>query len=193
MTNLLDKLNKLELDQKKAASLGLVCLAVLIFDVAFPMKWQFRAIKNTSAKAAKLKTDLKKINKDLATVKGLKDKQAGQKEAAKSRKLISGDQITALLQAISDIANKNSIKIVQMKPSKEIKGKGEKFSFDTTKFGPLTITLDLVCDYHHLGKFINELENSESFVAVQEIRIIRDTDDYLHQNVNLALKTYVKK
>ena len=61
------------------------------------------------------------------------------------------------------------------------------------KFIPYLINLDLICDYHNLGKFINALENSKVFMEVQELKISTKLQDYIKQKINLAIRTYVAK
>lgn len=182
MTNLL---SKLELDKKKILLIALLSFIVFYLDVALIIKLQLRGIRNASPKITKLKKDIDNLNKDLTTLQDLKNKKTeiGKATLLKSKKLILEEEIPSLLEYISDIANKNNIKIIKILPSREPKSDEKK----------LLITLDLSCDYHHLGSFINDLENAPDFMAVQEIKIKRDTADYLRQNVNLVLRTYVKK
>jgi len=84
-----------------------------------------------------------------------------------------------------------------MSPSKELKPSDAKPSKNEKEpqapaFIPVKITLDLTCTYHRLGAFINELENSKDFIAVEEVRIISDPANNYQEKVNLVLKTYAK-
>jgi hypothetical protein len=80
-----------------------------------------------------------------------------------------------------------------MRPLKESTGGKQEKGAAMTGFIPLAINLDLLCDYHHLGKFINDLENAEILFGVEGIRITSQEGNYFQQKVNLILKTYVKK
>jgi Tfp pilus assembly protein PilO len=176
------------LDDKKIVAVILVLLIVVIFlDFRFITGKQVQGIRSLGPKIAKLQKDTDSVKKDLARIKALKSKQAEpQISLAKARKIVSQEEIAYILQQVSEMANKNDVRIMQMKPSQE---KGAQ----TEKLIPLLITLDLVCDYHHLGKFINDMENGQIFLAVQGMKISSQAQDILKQNVSLAVKTYVKK
>lgn len=180
-------LNKLALDNKKIFLIIFVFLIIIYLDFTFLIKKQFESLKTQGTKIAKLKKDLD----TLAKMQDLKNKQrqTNQKLFSKAKKLISEGEVPAILQDVSSIANKNNVNIMQIKPIKESKA----LAPPTGKFSTLLITLDLFCDYHSLGKFINELENAQTFMAVQSMKITTQATDYLKQKVNLVLRTYVSK
>ena len=126
-------------------------------------------------------------------MRALKNKQslAEQKAVVKSTQIISEGQIVDLLQEISDLANKNDIKIAQIRPSRE--AAGQKQPYGTDKYIPLFINLEMTCDYHSLGRFINALENARILMVVQEFKIQTQSADYMKQKVTLVLRTYVTK
>jgi len=199
----LDKLNfdKLKLDKNKIIFIAVGIIFILYLDFTFIIKMQSSYIKKTSPKIIKLKKDIFAVTSDLARLKDLQGRQSGMKQevARREKKLISEGQIPLLLQFISDAANRHSVSVMQIKPSKESRGKVEsKGKVDTAqgaslKISPVSITLVLSCDYHHLGQFINDLENADDLIVVDEVRIFPDLVNYLNQNVSLLLKTYVKK
>ncbi|HTZ11194.1 MAG TPA: type 4a pilus biogenesis protein PilO [Candidatus Margulisiibacteriota bacterium] len=191
---LLNKFEKVELDNKKIAAIVIVCLALIYVDFAFLMKMQLAALKNIGPKITKLKTDLTALNKDLNSMEYSESQQVEnrQKLLAHTKKIIPQEQITSLMQEISEIANKDRVDIIQMKPSMELPGKEDKSGAQKQKFTPLLLMLDLTCDYHHLGSFINDLENAQVFISVTDLKITSEETNYLKQNVNLVLKTYVR-
>jgi hypothetical protein len=69
----------------------------------------------------------------------------------------------------------------------------EKSMIGKDKLTALLINLDLLADYHNLGKFIQALEDSPVFMEVQELDISTQLPDYMKQKVTLVLKTYVTK
>ena len=195
MTNLLNKLKGLKLDNKKIFIIAFVGVLILYIDFAFIMKLQLQGIRTLTPKIIKLKKDFNNLAKDLSWMHDLgleasKDKaQIGAPNKAKE--IISEDKILLLLQKVSDLANKNQVKIMQINTSKDAKVQEEVIAGE--RLLPVIITLDLICGYHSLGSFINALENAGQYIDVQDIKIIRDPHDYLLQNVNLVLKTYAKK
>lgn len=181
-----------ELDNKKIVSIILISLAIVYLDYSLVIKLQSRSIKTINVKITKLKKDIDALAKDLASLEDIKRKEGKQGLAPMTKKAISEDELTALLQDISNMANKHNVTLIQIKPSKELKAKEEKTP-SQGKFNPVLITLDVSCDYHRLGGFVNDLENAKQFMAVWDTKIKSDPRDYLRQNVNLVLKTYVKK
>lgn len=186
---------KLESDNKMVFLIIPVCLIVIYLDFTFLMKLQLSGIKNLEPKIIKLKKDLDALQKDLFRMQDLKNKQIEKKDKALSvaKKIISEEYIASLLQDMSDLANKNGVSILQMKPAKEPQSPKVKEAPASVKFTSLLITLDLLCDYHHLGNFINDLENLQTFIAVQNIKITSQPTDFLRQKVTLVLRTYVRK
>jgi Tfp pilus assembly protein PilO len=163
-------------------------------DFTFLIKLQFKGTKAMGVKIAKLKKEIDALHKDLSAMQNLERDQTKEKQelALKAKKILLEEQIPALLQDISSIANKHNVKIMQIKPSKEAKAKDEKGSI-TEKLTPILITLDLMCGYHNLGSFLNDLGNSEQVILVQEMKIMSNPSDCFQQKVDLALKTYVKQ
>lgn len=188
-------LERLGLDNKKIALLVFICALFLYLDFSLVFKSQMRALKTTAPKIAALKRDLDNLAKDTARMRELKKKQAEpeQKTAVKLKKIISSQQLVSLLKDLSDIANKNEVKLEQIKPSKDTQiAKQDKIA-GIDKLQPILITLNLTGDYHHFGKFINDIENGEVFIAVQSMKIASGQGQYFKQKVSLVLRTYVKK
>jgi Tfp pilus assembly protein PilO len=191
----INKLDDLE-PQKKKVFLGISAIVVLIIvyiDFSYLIKSQLKGIKTVTPKIIKLKKDIDTFNKDLVAMQDTeaKLKQSKQKFSLTVKKFISEEEITALLQDIAHIADKYQVKIIKIIPLRDAKAKEEIIA--EGKFLPVIISLDLSCGYHAFGSFMNDLENATQFIAVQEIRISPDSADYFKRNVNLVLKTYVKK
>jgi Tfp pilus assembly protein PilO len=191
MIKLLNKINTFELDNKKLLAIILCSLFILYIDLNFLMKTQLKSLGALNKKITQLKKDLGAFKKDSTTIQDLKNKKAT--PLLKAKKLISDEQAVSLLQDISNLANKNDIAVIHLKPSKDLSGSPQAKAPGIENSVPLTISLELTCGYHNLGRFINDLENSTIFIAVQEIKIASQSQDYLRQRVSLILRTYVKK
>jgi len=187
MANLLNKLGS---DIKKLFLIILVSAVVIYVDYAFIIKLQLGSIGSTKTKIVKLKKDIAVLNKDLALMQQSQD-QMKQKTPLKTKIIISEDEITGLLQGIYNLAHKDNVRIIQIRPLKDPQAKEEVMG--AQKVMPRVILMDLSCVYHSLGSFISDLENAEQFLAVQDLKIVRSPGDYMRQNVTLNLKTYVKK
>lgn len=180
---LLDKIRALrqqDLDRKKILLIALVAIAIVFVDFSILVKLQLKGIRAVSPQVLKLKTDIKKLNKDLNNLKG-RQVEIEEKGHLERKRLILEREIPLLLEKISLTANEYDVKITKILPSRD------------PKSGFFAISLELVGDYHNLGRFLNDLENAPDFIAVEEIIIKSNANDYFKQNVNLVLKTYVKK
>jgi len=201
LTKLTDKINKikflnqLELDNKKIMLIVLVSIAVFYIDFNFIFKAQLNSLKKSGAEIIKVKKELDSFKKDFGGMQDLKSRQAlsPQKAPPKAKKIITESQSAGLLQDISKIANKNEVRILQLRPSREPQNTGGASVKAVSGLTPFFIFLDLSGGYHNLGKFINELENLQVFVGVKDIKITLLENNYLKQKTSLTLYTYVKK
>lgn len=186
-------LANIKLDKQKKVLIVIICIIIVYVDATYILKAHQAGLKNMDTKISKLKSDLLNSDRDLADMRAAKSKQSlgTQESSVKSTKIISESQISGLLQDISSKANKFDIKIIQIRPSRQ--DQDAKSPIPGDKFSALLINLDLICDYHSLGKFINTLENSLVFMGVFELKISNQLPDYMKQKVNLVLKTYVAK
>lgn len=190
----IDGQNKLKLNRQFIILIILFGLLIVYANLTFIIKPQLKGIASVSQKITKIKKDLGNLAKDLSLMedskKGLIEDKS-QKTAAKFKKIISEDGLPVLLKEVAGLANKNKVKIMQISRVSEEKVKEELIA--GAKFLPIIITLNLSCNYHSLGSFINDLENMETFMSVDEMEISRDPKDYLQQKAEIVLKSYAKK
>lgn len=183
--------NKLfELDDKKTILVILMSSIIFFLDFIFVIGWQNKRINTIRPQIKQIKADINTINDNFANIEELKKKFAiGKKE------IISGGQLSILMEEISNIANKNNALIMRIQPSADQKGKKETKNKTvlTGKFTPAFIDIELSCGYHNLGSFINALENSVNFMRIQNIKIISNENDYSSHRIALLIKTYLSK
>ena len=201
MKNLVNKINnlkimnELELDSKKLFLIFLVSAVVLYVDFSYILKSQLAGLSKNSVELAKRQSELSILEKDLMNMQNIKSKQTlpDQKGLLNSKRLITESQISTLLQDISNLANSNDVRILQVKPSRDQNLAPNAKTNTISGASPLYVTLDLLGGYHQLGKFINDLENGQTFVMVQDIKIESQKENLLKQKATLTLKAYVKK
>jgi Tfp pilus assembly protein PilO len=181
------------MDKKKTILIILSLIIFVYFDFNFILKAQLKGINSLKPKVLNLKREIDSLNRDLAKMQELKLNQTKEKENLKfqSKKIITEEQLPSLLEEISLIANKNNVKIMQIVHAKEVK-KEEKVP-SGQNYLLLSVTLDLLCGYHNLGGFINELENAPQLLSIGDLKIANEANDYLNQKVNLVLKVYIRK
>lgn len=183
----------MQLDKQKKLLIAIICLFMLYADFAYLLKAQLGGLNSTTQKISRLKEDIEALKGELAKMGSLKNKQAlaKQKVGLQAMRIVPEGQLSSFLQEISEAANRNGIKIVQMLPARD--QSGQKTAAGMDKFTPFLISLEMLGDYHALGKFINGLENGSVFLLVQELKISSYPADYLKQKVSLVLKTYAAK
>lgn len=178
-------------DKKKIALIVLGCVLFLFIEFRFFLRAQFQRIRKAQAEITQLKKQIDDFNSDLSVIRSSQEKPL--KAGTAASKIISEIEYISLLQDISGIANKYDIKIIQIKLIKEAQGvRAQKAGTEIPATKPVLITLTGICDYHSLGTFISDVENSEILIVVQEIKITPQETDSLKQKFNLILKTYVK-
>lgn len=188
--------NKVELDSKKIILIALVSVMALYVDYNFIIKQQLASLKRMDKNISDKAKEIANLNQELATMQ--REPKVKPEGAAKVKKIIASEEKTNLLQEIADIANARKVTIVHIKPIQVVQDSKAakptaKTVLDANKFAPLTISLDILGDYHRIGSFINDLENSENFLSVESLKIVIIPDDYSQQKASLLLKTYVKK
>ncbi len=193
MIKLLEKVKNINLverfalDNKKIILIMIVSIMLLYIDFNYLLKAQMNLLKKSADSIEKIKNDLKALDLGLKNMQNIKSQQKNLVKA-KAKKIIFDFELATLLNDISKTANANNISILQIKPFREVQKAGS-----SPKFSQVSISLDLVCGYHNLGKFINDLENMPTFISVDGFKIEAQPEEALKQKVSLTLKTYVKK
>ena len=200
LAQLKERLNpdKIELDNKKILLIALACAVIIYLELAFLLQGQFAGIKKVAGKIKKVGADIASLDKDLGNIQALQKKQDATKQKAlqEAKRVITDDRVASLLDEISDLAEKNEVRIAQIRPLRQplpqaAIGKGTAPA--VARFSALLISIDLYADYHRLGRFINDLENGSTFLVVESLKISANPANYLKQSAQLGVRTYVKK
>jgi Tfp pilus assembly protein PilO len=186
-------LTNIQLDNQKKILIVIFFVLIVYLDASFILKAQIRGLKSLDSKIVRLNTDLANLNHGLENMRLSKSKPGTlePRKVVKASKVLSESQISELLQEISSAANKFDIKISQMRPNRQ--AQKEKSDVLPDKLIPILVNLEMICDYHSLGRFIQALESSSVFMEVQELEISTQLPDYMKQKVTLVVKTYVTK
>jgi len=184
-------LSQIQLDKQKKMLIVIFAVLIVYVDTSYILKAQMAGLKSLTPKITRLEKDLRNLNRDLGNMRTAKSNPVleASKAAKKPATIISESQVSGLMQDISNAANKFDVQIIQIRPLRET----GKSVIPGDKFTPILINLDLICDYHNLGKFINNLENSAVFMGVAELKISARVPDYLKQKVSLVIRTYASK
>lgn len=178
-----------ELDIKKLVAISLFSFMFVYADSFILLPMQIKAVKANKQNRARLEGQIKALKQELESIKN------NRIDVAKEKKLeiktsLNEDQVPLLMNNISNIANKNAVKIMQIRPVKEVR---PDVAPSLGSLAPLSIIMDLSCDYHHCGKFISLLENAKQFIKVSELRIMPGDASNSKQSFYTVVITYVKK
>ena len=204
-------LNNIVWDKKTVIVIVAVCAVLLYCDIAFLMKMQFQGLATGGPKIKKLRKDIVTLNSDLAAMRAAQRDAEQQKGGpVQAKKLLNAEQIPMLLDKISLQGNSPGIKIMQLesaKPKEEAREinpmaarlkarKAEQSSTPPpqnagTNFNESLLTLELSCDYHGLGVFLNQVDELPAVFFVQELTITPETN--VRETAHLVLKVYVNK
>jgi hypothetical protein len=187
-------LGNLQLTKQHKILIGIFFILIVYLDVSYILKAQLTGLNNLKPKTVKLKTELKNLNQGLEGMRLAKSQPEDltQKKSFKSSRILSQSKVGELLHEISSVANKFDIQVIQMRPSRPSQ-KDKPAAASKDKPAALLINLDLIADYHHLGRLIQALEDSVVFMEVSDLEIAMQLPDYMKQKVTLVLKTYVTK
>jgi type IV pilus assembly protein PilO len=107
-----------------------------------------------------------------------------------SSKLPREEEFPAVLENLSDMAKNAGVKITKILPVRDsqlLPETGEHLDIYREK----EISITAQCGYHQLGTFISELENSERFMKVSDIKIDAARANTKRHNIQLIVKTFI--
>jgi len=186
-------ISSVQLNKQKKILIVIFLVLIAYGDISYVLKAQRAGLSGLDSKISRLNTGLANLNQGLEHMRlsKLKPDLAAQKKVIRPSRILRESQASELLQEISTAANKFDIKIAQMRTIRQ--AQKEKPAIGQEKLTLMLINLEMICDYHNLGRFIQALENSPVFMGVEELEILTQLPDYMKQKVTLVLKTYVTK
>lgn len=195
------KLNaRLLMLEKNQIILAFVFAALFLYlDSAFLFSAQMKAISKTGPQIKKLKSDIVSLDKDLAQIrKAQADTASARAVNVENRVLLSADQIPGLLKDIAALANKNSIKIMEINALDTAAQAGPRSPQAAPPAGGIQtdlflISIEMITQYHGLATFLSDTFALAPVIALRSLNIINDSNDFMVQKVKISLVTNVKK
>lgn len=180
---------KLNLNKEQTERIVFLAIAVVIAVIVlltFIFVPGFRKIGFLRNKINEEKTKLLDAEKDIANFAKIK-KDFNDLEKKIKQYQLNMPQPTPdwLLEKLNYLGNETGISFDKM----EHKG----YISQTGKYRLQGLYLELKTDYHSLGKFINKLENSSSFLKIMDLSIIGNKDDVKKHIVKITVGAYVNE
>ena len=147
----MEKLELLERSKNDILNVGVILLALFI---------AFQIYKSTDEKVTTLKT---KQNDELKKNEVMDEISILEKKVEKYQRFFAKKDMSYVVNAISDIARNCSINITSIRPS------GQEAGDDYTR--PVFLLVLTAPDYHSLGKFISQIEDSKDVYMVGGVSI----------------------
>ncbi len=184
-----DFLATIRIDKQKLIAVAVAFVVIVYVDFSFVLKAQVKSLTDIKVKAAKLQADILAVKRDMSA---MQQNQAKATSSRQVKRIVSEGELLTLLQSVSEIAKNDAVRVSQINPQKSLRPP-VKAGQQQAPFIPVVIKLDLNCGYHSLGTFINDLENNESAVSIEDVKIAPDfSGGGQRERVLLTLKTYVK-
>lgn len=182
-----------DLTKNKNAIYTALFIFIILLDLLFILRLQIKSVAKTTAQLKKAKSELILSRQDIASFGDLSGRLENLKKSKdlEARQFIWDDEILALLGNLSAMAETNSVAISQIKPQKGATLK--EISSPTGKFYLLPVTVDAQAGYHHLGRFLTQVENDARFMKVLTLDINQDSRDYLHHLIKLKIGVLTAK
>lgn len=172
-------------DRKKMILAAAIGFSVLYLDFSFVLKPQWQAVSKLNSEIVKVKNDLKNLKTDLVRMQRSLDNSL----ASKTKRIISLDQKSLLIEEIYKLGNQYELKINQVNTAKDVTSKA---GSHTATVSTLSLVLDIDAAYYPFVNFLNALENHSIFMAIEELGIGHSEKDILSHRIRLVINTYVK-
>lgn len=161
-------------EQARYSILGCVVVLVLLLDVFLLVLPQCGSISDINDQIKTLSTDTAQVVTDKQRIDQLKKslEQTRLTLEAMNLKIRPLQEVPAILETISRIANEYDVKIDKLVPQKQ-----EQESLTKSEDGhyyALPIVIQARCGYHMFGRFLNKLENEDLYFSLKDLLVQDD-------------------
>ncbi|HDZ77578.1 MAG TPA: hypothetical protein ENH41_05800 [Candidatus Omnitrophica bacterium] len=164
---------------------------VLIFDLIFILRPQIIFLTKVVPEAGELKKKVVAAKKDIASKDNLakRHKELNEKIVNYEGKIIHEEEVPLFLSEISRIAKVSDVELMQIRPL--VLDREATTDYNGRIYSRLAINLDLRCGYHHLGRFVNNLETADRYIKVLSFDAISVNDPPFEYPIKMMIETYV--
>ena len=187
MKNLKQKIYK----NQKLVIYGIIAFCIISADYVLFFKSLIADLKKTLPQAAQVHSRLTNANNAVVNIPRYEAqiKELRSRLSSYNKRFSTQQQISSLLQELSDIAKNSGVKITSVKPHSAVTQAQQGTATAVYKKFPISITA--TCGYHQLGIFLNNLENADTFMRIADISITADTNKSSERAVYIVVNTYI--
>jgi len=162
----------MDMDEKKIYGVfAVILLLFFLLDYFVIMHPQLNALSTINAEIEVERQGIDKINKNIKNLAEYQKKVTGlQSDLKEMNSLVKSiDEIPLILEQISNIADKNGIKLDQINPNSQ--EKALILENNNISYFAFPILIEGRAKYHDFGKFLNGLENSNVCLKIVYLSI----------------------
>ncbi len=152
-------------------------------------------LSDLSRKVSKLQSDLNIADLSIGGMPKLEKEIMELKSKAMDyiNKLPKEEELPALLENLSTMAQNTDIKITKISPIKDTEAATDPKTAKSIIYQEKGISINAQCGYHQLGTFISEMEDAERFMEIFDITVESVKTTPKRHNVQLIVKTFILK
>lgn len=167
---IIEKFNNLDIKARYAA-LAVCVVVVMGLDYLVLTNFQLRSLSGIDAQVKKIKEETIRVKADTQRIDQIKsglENSRTQLQALNS-KIRSLQEVPAVLEDISRLANESHVQIEQITPSKEVAE--SLVSSGDVKYYSLPIVIIARSGYHMFGQFLNKLESGDLLFTIRDLSV----------------------
>ncbi|MFA5060376.1 MAG: type 4a pilus biogenesis protein PilO [Candidatus Omnitrophota bacterium] len=168
-----------------------VLLGIFLLMYAIVTRPILNNLTKISPKITLLSKDYRQALSDIKNVENYQAQVVQFREKMKTvgLKILSKEEIPAILENISRLAGQSKVHISQIMPLKE--SQELILSNDEGKYYSLPILVNARGGYHDIGRFFNKIENDKIFMSVIDFDIAATSDDPLKHLAKITIKAFI--
>jgi Tfp pilus assembly protein PilO len=177
-------------DKQRYGIFAGILLFVFLLNFFVLMQPQLTSLSKISPEIKTLKTDVKTATDNIARTSHYRGEVDRLRDGFEriNFKIKKKEELPIILEKISVIADNNSIKLDHISPNSQ----DEEIILENNQrtYYHLPISIKARGAYHNFGKFLNDIENEDSFIGIGTFSITKSTDTRKHAIV-MVLKAMV--
>lgn len=168
-----------------------IFIALLVVDYFLVLQFQMRSLNSLNPKITSLSQELQSAQNNIQRLPQFqqeRDRLKAQLDKT-NRKIRTKEEVPVLLENVSLIANRNGVRIEQVRPDRAI----DKpiLTNEDGQYFSMPVVVEASSGYHHFGSFLNQLETEGDLVTIPEFVITASDKDTQRQRINLTINAIV--
>ncbi len=165
-------------------------MAIIVLDYFLLINPVIGVVMSTSPKLAVMKRQLEELKDDHRNKPLIEQTwEATKKRLAEAEShLVASNELPALLENLSALAQDSGVKIISLKPIETV-AKTEKAE-NVRRYHSIPIEINALSGTHELGKLLSKLESGPTFFRVTDIKITADSANIRRHSILLGLETF---